>query len=423
MKKIVALLLVAVLAIGMLAGCGGSKGGDEKGGKTLKVGAILVGDETEGYSLAHMDGMEKAIEELKAEGINVELSYKKKVPESDEVGTNAKDLIADGCTVIITNSYGHQFYLDDVIAENPEVQFTAMTGDLAATTTFKNYSNAFTKVFESRFASGVVAGLKIQELIDAGKLSPEVLPSAYDADGKIKIGYIGAFAYAEVVSGYTAFFLGIKSVVGDTVAMTVKYTNSWFSEEREAAVGEYLCDQGCVIIGQHADSTGGPAAIQARHNQNPDLVCFSVGYNVSMLDAAPDVALTSASNNWNIYYKLLFKNAANGEAIPQNWSAGYADDAVCITELGKAAPEGAAAKVDEVVAKIKDGSLKVFDCSTFTVGGANITSYDQSYGFEGNECIKSENGVSFFDESSLRSAPYFDLRIDGITEIASDYTD
>lgn len=417
MKKFIALFLSVMVVLGLI-GCGNTPVAPEtdKTDETASfcVGAILVGDETEGYTLAHMNGMEEAKAELAEEGINIELMYKKKVPESDEVATNAKDLIADGCQLIITNSYGHQFYLDDVVAENADVEFVAMTGDLAASSQAPNYHNAFTRVFESRYVSGVVAGMKLKELVEADSI-PE---SSMDGDN-IKIGYIGAYSYAEVVSGYTAFFLGIKSIVPN-VSMIVKYTNSWFSEEREAAVAEYLCDQGCVIIGQHADSTGGPAAIQARYEQNPDLVCYNVGYNVSMLDAAPDVALTSASNNWKVYYKELFKALATGETMATDWAKGYADDAVCITELGKACVEGTQEVVDETIQSIKDG-FHVFGCDTFTVDGKYIDSYDNSFGFEGNECISKDGDIVFFDESVIRSAPYFDLRIDDITEIASDY--
>ena len=223
-----------------------------------------------------------------------------------------------------------------------------------------------------------------------------------------------------MVSGYTAFYLGIKSVVPNIV-MTVKYTNSWFSEEREAAVGEFLMEQGCVIIGQHADSTGAPAAVQKAHTAGTNTMCYSVGYNVPMNDVAPDVVLTSASNNWEAYYETLFRAVYDGTPVPQDWAEGYAKDAVMITELGTACAPGTQEAVDKAIAGIKDGSIKVFDCANFTVGGKHITSYTDAYEMNGQEAIKNEDGVSFYDESTIRSAPYFDLRIDGIIEIASDY--
>ncbi len=424
-KKMLAVLLaIATLAslCVVFASCSTDNGdGNNDGKKNLKVGTILVGDETEGYTLAHMNGMNAAVEVLKKEGINVQIVNKKKIPESDAVATNCNDLIADGCTAIVTNSYGHQNFFGNVIKDNPNVTFVSMTGDLAASSNLPNYFNAFTDIYESRYVSGVIAGMKLKELIDNGTVTKEALPTAFDEDGNIKIGYVGAFAYAEVVSGYTAFFLGIQSVV-ENVSMTVKYTNSWFSEEREASVADYLMSQGCVIIGQHADSTGAPAAVQDAF-QKKGTVCFSVGYNVDMRDVAADVILTSPTNNWEVYYEYLFRTLAEGKTVEQDWAKGYSEKAVGTTELGKAAAAGTAEKVSEVSAKIASGELKVFDCSKFTVKGEHITSYTNAFGFEGNECIKTENGVTYFDESSLRAAPYFDVRVDGITEIQSDYKD
>ena len=427
-KRIIALLVSLAVVMCALAACGSSSSGDSDSSDsgtevqyTLNVGAILVGDETEAYTLAHMNGMEEAVEILAEEGIEVNLSYKKGIPESDEVETNAIDLIADGCTLIVTNSYGHQYYVDNVVESYPDVTVVAMTGDLAADSGYDNYYNAFTKVYEARYVSGVVAGLKLVELVEEGTLTEENMPDAFDEDGNIKIGYVGAYSYAEVVSGYTAFFLGVQSVI-ENVTMIVKYTNSWYSEEREAAVAEYLMDEGCVIIGQHADSTGSPSAIQARYNDDNSLVCYAVGYNLDMIDAGEDVVLTSSSNNWTIYYTELFRAAATGEEIPQDWAEGYSEDAVEITALNEnTVAEGTEEYVEEIIEQIKNGELYVFDTSTFTVDGETITSYTESYGFEGNECIVQDGDTYYFDESTLRSAPYFDIRIDGITEIASDY--
>lgn len=425
-KKIIALLMALTLITGALAACGSSDSADSSDSAsveseyTLNVGAILIGDETETYTLAHMQGMEEAAETLAEEGITINLSYKKSVPESDEVTTNATDLIADGCTLIITNSYGQQYYLESNIEDYPDINFVSMTGDLAASSGYENYYNAFTEIYEARYITGVVAGLKLQELIEDGTLTEENLPDAFDEDGNIKIGFVGAFSYAEVVSSYTAFFLGIQSVVPN-VSMTVKYTNSWYSEEREAAVAEYLMDEGCVIISQFADSTGTAAAVQQRYTDDNSLVCYVVGYNLSLLDVGPDVVLTSAMNNWSVYYTELFRAAATGEDIPQDWAEGLDEGAVGISELGESCAEGTEEAVEEVEEAIISGELHVFDTSTFTVDGETITSYTDAYGLEGSECIVQDGDTYYFEESSLRAAPYFDIRIDGITEIASDY--
>ena len=440
-KRVLGILLAAVMVFGIV-GCGESGAsstnaasapaastaastseGTASTGTDLKIGVILVGDETEGYTKAHMDGIKEAAKELGIPDENIIWKYK--VEENSDCADAAVDLIASGCTAIFANSYGHQTYIDSVAADYPDVQFVAMTGDFAAVSGKSNLSNAFTKVYESRYVSGVVAGMKVAELVENGELTPETAPNSFDADGNIKIGYVGAFPYAEVVSGYTAFFLGIRSIVPNVV-MEVKYTNSWFDIDKEGAAAEALVANGCVIIGQHADSTGAPAAVQKLLDNGT--ICYSVGYNVDMLETAPTAALTSATNNWAVYYKDAFERLLNGEKPLTDWAEGYSKDAVAITELGPSCAEGTQEKVDQVIKGITMGGLFVFDTDTFTVDGEQVEScpidlsyYDYSTGepvciYAGptQEAIADGN----FSESTLRSAPYFSLRIDGITEDA-----
>ena len=411
MKKLIALMLAAML---MLAACVALA-------DDLKVGVILVGDETEGYTLAHMNGIKAAAEAL---GLtDSQIVWKYKVPEDQSCYDSAMDLVGQGCNLIISNSYGHQTYMVLAAEEAPDVTFVAMTGDFAAISGLNNFKNAFTKVFESRYVSGVVAGMKVAELLESGELSPEKQPNSFDADGNVKIGYVGAFNYAEVVSGYTAFFLGIRSIVPN-VAMEVMYTNSWFDIDKEGAAAEALVAKGCVIIGQHADSTGAPAAVQKL--QDAGTLCYSVGYNIDMLPTAPTAALTSPTNEWAVFYTELFTAKQNGEEIPADWAKGYEDGAVAITDLGPSCAAGTAEKVAEVEKAIHDGTLKVFDTATFTVGGETVTSApcDMSFMdwstmtaiYEGETVEAIVDGA--FEESVFRSAPYFQLRIDGIIEDA-----
>lgn len=421
-KKAFSLVLAIAMilsVVAVFASCSEENGGDTT--KTLKVGVITIGDESEGYTKSHIDGITAAVEALKAEGINVQVSYKKNTPEGSAVETNALDLIASGCTLIIANSYGHQFHFGDTVKKNPNVTFVMMTGDEAAKTAETNDYNAFTKIYEARYVAGVAAGLKLQELVESGELTAEKHPEAFDAEGNIKIGYVGAFNFAEVVSGYTAFFLGVKSVVSN-VSMTVKYTNSWSDSEREAAAAEYLVELGCVMIGQHADTTGAPAAVEKKATADGKL-CYCVGYNISMLEVAATTALVSPTNVWSAYYAPLFKAVANGTAVTSEWAEGYAAGAVTTTALGSACAEGTKEALEAVVAKIKSGEVKVFDCSKFTVDGENLTTYTKANGMEGKECLVTKDGVTYFDESALRAAPYFDVRIDGITEVAYESAD
>ena len=410
MKKLIALILAAVLCMAACVAMAAD----------LKVGVILVGDETEGYTLAHMNGIKAAAANL---GLaDNQIIWKYKVPEDQSCYDSAIDLVGQGCNVIISNSYGHQTYMVEAAAEYEDVTFVAMTGDFAAISGLDNFKNAFTKVFEARYISGVVAGMKLAELLESGELSPEKQPNSFDADGNVKIGYVGAFNYAEVVSGYTAFFLGLRSVVPN-VTMEVMYTNSWFDIDKEAATAEALIAKGCVIIGQHADSTGAPAATQKLLDAGN--ICYSVGYNVDMLPTAPTAALTSPTNEWSVFYTELFTKMQNGEEIAADWAEGFDTDAVAITELGSSCAAGTAEKVAEVIAAIKDGSLKVFDASTFTVDGATLTSAPvdmtimdwatMTVAYEGETYEAIVDGA--FEESTFRSAPYFALCIDGITEI------
>lgn len=370
----------------------------------LKIGVILVGDENEGYTFAHMEGIKNAAKALGIADTNILWKYT--VKEDETCLDAAMDLANQGCQLIISNSYGHQAFMQQAAEELEDVQFIAMTGDTAQSSGLANFNNGFTKIFESRYVSGVVAGMKLKELIDAGKITDK----NKTADGLVKIGYVGAYPYAEVVSGYTAFFLGIRSIVPET-ALEVQYTNSWFDLTAEGETAKSLVADGCVIIGQHADSTGAPSAVEALLNEGT--VCYSVGYNVDMLSVAPNAALTSATNNWSVYYTAIFTAMLNGQEIPKEFAAGYEADGVRITDLGASCAEGTKEKVAEVEAAIKAGELKVFDTSTWTVGGQTLTSYDKTYGYEGNEMISD----GYFHESELRSAPCFDIRIDGITEL------
>lgn len=413
MKKVIGLLLALCLVMS-LSCAAVAEGAD------LKIGVILVGDDTEGYTLAHMEGIKAAAAALNIPDENIIWKYC--VPEDSSCYESALDLYGSGCTLIFSNSYGHQDYMAQAAEELPDCTFVSMTGDFAGVSGIANFKNAFTDVYESRYVSGVVAGLKLKELTETGVLTPETQADSFDENGNIKIGYVGAFDYAEVVSGYTAFYLGVKSVMPNVV-MEVNYTNSWFDIDKEAAAAEALMANGCAIISQHADSTGAPSAVEKRWNEGRIVYC--VGYNIDMIATAPNCALTSAGNNWSVYYEYAMQAAMNGEEIATDWSEGFSQDAVLITPLNDACvAEGTAEYVDNVIAGLKDGTVKVFDTSTFTVDGATVDSYAVNLSYmdwstmtaiyEGEDVEAIVDGA--FAESTFRAAPYFDIRIDGITE-------
>ncbi len=378
--------------------------------ESIKIGVILVGDENEGYTYAHIEGIQIAAKNLGIDESS-QIIWKYSVAEDASCYDAAADLADSGCNVVISNSYGHQLYMQQAAADFPEVDFISMTGDTAKKSGMENFANAFTRVYESRFVSGVVAGLKLKELDEKGLIAEK----NYDENGKVLVGYVGAYPYAEVVSGYTAFYLGIKSVY-ENVAMLVQYTNSWFDITAEYEAASALMSKGCIIIGQHADSTGAPSAVQTALEAGD--TCYSVGYNVSMLSVAPLAALTSATNEWSVYYEYALKTIANGEKVATNWAAGYDKGSVNITALGESCAAGTEEKVAEVVEALKNGEINVFDVNTFTVGGKTVesafaTDTDGDWTNDADEAIWD----GCYHESYFQSAPAFGLRIDGITEL------
>jgi len=289
--------------------------------------------------------------------------------------------------------------------EYKDVQFCHATGTRAHTEGLDNYHNAFASIYEGRYLAGVAAGLKLNEMIEAGQFKAE------DA----KIGYVGAFTYAEVISGYTSFFLGARSVC-PTATMEVQFTGSWYDETAEKEAATLLIGDGCKLISQHADSMGAPTACETAGI--PD-----VSYNGSTVDQCPNTFIVSSRINWEPYFEYIIGQVAAGKAIDTDWIGTIETGSVELTAVNeKAAAEGTQAKIDEVKAAIEAGTVKVFDTSKFTVGGKAVDTYladvDTDEAYTGDtEVIK--DGA--FLESNFRSAPYFDLRIDGITLLNEKY--
>ena len=417
-KKIISAALAGVMALSLTACGGGSTqettaapAADSKAEETtaaaegseaatgegvakedLKVGFIFIGDENEGYTAAHYKGAKEMQEAL---GLNDDqLIVKWNIPEDETAKDAAMDLADQGCQIVFANSFGHESYVIEAAKEYPEVQFCHATGFQAAGSGLSNMHNYFTNIYEARYVSGVVAGLKLNQMIEDGTITED----------SCKMGYVGAFPYAEVISGYTSFYLGAKSVC-PSVTMEVKYTNSWASFDLEKECADALISDGCVLISQHADTTGAPTACEAA-----GVPC--VGYNIDMTSVAPNTALTSASMDWGVYYTYAVQCMLDGTAIDTDWCKGFSDGADKITPLNeKVVAEGTDEKVKEVEDALADGSLHVFDTSTFTVDGKELTTYKK----DGSDTEYVSDG--YFHESEYGSAPAFDVAIDGITSI------
>ncbi len=398
MKKLIAILLTLVMALSLVA-CGGNETAEapETEASNLKVGFIFLHDENSTYDLNFMNGANEAIAQL---GLTeAQYVFRTNIPEGQECYNAAAELVDDGCTIIFANSFGHEDYMIQAAKEFPEVQFCHSTGTKAHTAGLDNFHNAFASIYEGRFLAGVAAGLKLNEMIEAGEFTAE----------EAKMGYVGAFTYAEVISGYTSFYLGAKSVC-PSVTMEVTFTGSWYDETAEKEGANKLIANGCKLISQHADSMGAPTACETAGIPN-------VSYNGSTVSACPNTFIVSSRINWAPYYIDAINALNAGEAIPADYTGTIANGSVVLTDVNEAAAAaGTVEKIAEVKAALEKGEIQVFDAATFTVGGENLTSYmadvdtDPAYTPD-TEVI--ENGA--FMESKFRSAPYFDLQIDGIS--------
>ena len=402
MKKLIALLLAAMMIFGMVA-CGSSEKGGAEGKtetKDLTVGFIFLHDENSTYDKNFIDA---AVEACKNMGVT--MKQKTQIPESNACYEAAVELIeVEGCDIIFADSFGHESFLLKAAEEYPDVQFCHATGTQAHTAGLSNFHNAFASIYQGRYAAGVVAGLKLNEMIEAGTITAE----------QAKMGYVGAFTFAEVMSGYTSFYLGAKSVC-PSVTMDVKFTGSWYDETKEKQAAEALIAGGCVLISQHADSMGAPTACENAGVPN-------VSYNGSTAAACPETFLISSRINWVPYFEYMITQVKNGAAIDTDWAGNLENGSVALTELGKNVAAGTQEKLDEVLAGLKDGSINVFDTANFTVGGETITSYMADVDTDANYEKDTEaitNGI--FEESKYRSGPYWDVEIDGITLLDRNY--
>lgn len=408
MKKFLAMLLALVMALSLVA-CGekkddtqGNGDGDATAAK-VKVGFITLHDENSTYDKNFIDAAKEACANL---GLveNEDYFIKTNVGETEQCAEVAADLVDAGCNIIFADSFGHEPYMIEVAKANPEVQFCHSTGTRAHTEGLANYHNAFASIYEGRYLAGIAAGLKLNAMIDAGDIKAD----------EAKMGYVGAFTYAEVVSGYTSFYLGAKSVC-PTVTMDVTFTGSWYDETLEKEGAEKLIQGGCKLISQHADSLGAPTACENAGVPN-------VSYNGSTQAACPNTYIVSSRINWAPYYEYAIKAVMDGTAIDVDWTGTLATNSVVLTDLNTTvAAEGTAEAIAAATEKLEKGEIHVFDCSTFTVKGETLTSYmaDVDAGDNAPDTEVVHDG--YFAESEKRSAPYFDLEIDGINRLDVNY--
>lgn len=438
MKKFLTLLLTVVLAVcslGMFTGCGDK---EEKVGEVtmpayvsntftqfdsttispdFKLGVICLHDENSTYDKNFLEAVDKAKAAFNL--TDAQVIVKTGIDESTACLEAANQLVAQGCKAVFANSFGHEQFMIAAAKANPTVQFYHATGTKSKTEGVANYHNAFATIFEGRYLAGVAAGLKLQEMINEGKIESK----NKDANNNIKLGYVGAFPYAEVVSGYTSWFLGVKSVVNNVV-MDVQFTFSWYDETKEKTAAETLISRGAAIISQHADSWGAPNACE-------DAGIPNVSYNGSTISDCPNTFIISSKIDWTFYFKwIIAANGGNATAVDTDFAGTISNGLMVV--LTNANGDVIADNTIETLKTVRDelvaGTRKVFDCSKFTVNGEHLTSYladvkdlagadGQSTYEPDTEVIKTEGGITYFAESEFRSAPYFDINIDGITKL------
>ncbi len=388
MKKVLAIVLALVMVFSFAA-CGKEK----EESKTVKFGMVCIGNPNFAYDRNFIEAAQAAAENLKAQGYDIEWVFKYDTADGEPTATANEELVEAGCVGIFNNSYGMEPAMLTVAKENPEVQFVGMTNCAGAFDDLANTSNAFARIYEARYLAGVAAGMKLNEL------------------GETKLGYVGAFTIAEVISGYTAFYLGAKSVCPD-VTMDVYFVGSWSDAEKEAQAAETLITQnGCKVISQHSDNVT-PATKAQEHG------VFHVVYNVDMSAEAANASIISARIDWTKYFEYALKTIADGGTLANDYCHGLAEGEVALTALNEAvAAPGTAEAIEKAKAALLDGSVKLFDMNTVTVNGEHVKEAfardtDGDFAGDTDPCITAEG---IFEESKYQSAPYFGLQIDGIT--------
>ena len=424
MKKFLALFLAAVLCLS-LAACGAKDNnaqtnnddqqnnqqqgsdtpstGDENvtTGNAVKVGFIFLHDENSTYDLNFINAAKLACEKL-----GVDYMTKTNIPEGQEAYEAACELADAGCNFIFADSFGHEDYIIEAAKEYPDVQFSHATGTKAHTEGLDNFHNAFASIYDGRYLAGIVAGEKLNEMIANGDITED----------QAKMGYVGAYTYAEVMSGYTSFFLGARSVC-PTVTMDVTFTGSWYDETAEKEAANKLIENGCVLISQHADSMGAPTACETAGVPN-------VSYNGSTEAACPNTFLVSSRVNWEPYFEYAIKCVADGTPIDTDWCGTLETGSVELSDYGTAVADGTAEAVEAAKADLIAGNVHVFDITTFTVGGAALDSYEADIDTDPDYTPDHEVvSDGYFHESDVafRSAPYFNVRIDGINLLDEQY--
>lgn len=358
----------------------------------IKIGYIYVSDASNPYTYNFIKA-QNMIEETYGNQVESVIEYN--VLEGNE-GPAIERLIEADCSLIFGTSYGYGDSIKEAAKEHPDVQFCSATSDNPDDPALINYHTFMGRIYEGRYVSGCVAGMKIKELIDRGSLLPE----------DVKIGYVGAYPYAEVISGYTAFYLGVKEIVPEA-SMTVKYTYSWSDYAAEKKAASELIEEGCVLISQHSDTMGPAVACEEAIDNH---TVFHAGYNQSMIDVAPTTSLVSCRINWANYMVSAagavleekdIESVQDAVQYEQDACAGFDSGWVEMLEVNEVL-------VSEHIKKEMKRYISDFKNNPHTVF---IGDYTGTNPFDEKDTIDLTYG---YEENEFRSAPSFGYVLDDI---------
>jgi basic membrane protein A len=329
LKKFLSIALVVLMVAALVLSFSGCTTDSSDDTTDVKIGYLYLSVVDDGgWTEAQENGRQYMMEELGlVDGEDV--IYKENVEEEQgEVEDTIRDMIDQGCNVIIGTSFGFGDGMLAMAEEYPDVIFLHATG----VETADNLGTFFAKIYQTRYLSGIVAGL---------------------ATETNEIGYVAAFPIPEVIRGINAFALGVQSVNPDAV-VNVTWTNSWYDPTTEKEAAAALIEQGCDVTAQHQDST---ATMEAAAEAG----ILSIGYDLSAAETMPEVYMTAPVFDWGPYYVEVISEIQNG-----TWeSSAYWGDITTgmpqLDALTDLAPEGAQDAVDEAEAALMDGSLVIFE--------------------------------------------------------------
>lgn len=326
-KKLGSLLIAFTLIMSLvLVGCGSETKTETKGteSKEITVGFIYVGPVgDEGWTYSH-DVARKELEKQLGVKTMLKESVKEDLAEVEKV---CEEMINQGATVIIGTSFGFMDGMEASAAKHPEVKYLHASGYKAS----ENMSNYFGRMYQARYLSGIVAGMKTKTN---------------------SIGYVAAHPIPEVIRGINAFTLGVQSVKPEAV-VKVKWTNTWYDPAKEKEAGKALIAEGVDVITQHQD-TAGP--LQAAEEAG----ISAIGYNTDMQAKAPKAYMTSPVWNWAPYYVEQIKAIKEGTWKSESYWKGLEDGIVSLAPITANAPTGAKEAVDKAQAAILSGENKIF---------------------------------------------------------------